>query len=185
MDVITIFKAGSAIKAIAEYFQIIDSVSHNVKKLLHQSFNSAVQNLKYANNANGEVQKHYLYKAQDDFISSFNIEENENLISAYIGCAMCQHLLGDNENARITLSKIKDVKLSAKEIASSTVLDITTGNNYGMPTFESFISLHPFAMVFRGIKRSFGVLGPNEVSRKEAFEAYKRHAINAYKALNN
>lgn len=90
MDALLIFRAANVAKSVAAYFGFIESVSSDVKKLLHQSFKSGVENLRYAENAIGENQKHYLRKAQDDFITSFSLERDENLISAHIGAAMCQ-----------------------------------------------------------------------------------------------
>ena len=51
MDVTIIFKATSILKSIAAYLGIIDSLSADVKKLLHQPLKSAIQNLEYAKNS--------------------------------------------------------------------------------------------------------------------------------------
>ena len=51
MDPITIFKAASIAESIAAYLGVVDSVSADIKKLLHQPFKSALINLKYAKDA--------------------------------------------------------------------------------------------------------------------------------------
>lgn len=156
MDALLIFRAANVAKSVAAYFGFIESVSSDVKKLLHQSFKSGVENLRYAENAIGENQKHYLRKAQDDFISSFSLERDENLISAHIGAAMCQYLLEDI--AKQTINKIQEIKLSSQEIAVAVTKDILLGTpiylmGYRFRIFES--------------------------SRINKFEEYKRLALTA------
>ena len=83
MDPITIFKAASITESIAAYMGVIDSVSSNMKKLLQQSFKSALMNLEYAKNAsNSTIRDNYIKQATNEFIRAIAVEENENLVSA-------------------------------------------------------------------------------------------------------
>lgn len=114
-----IFGSLNLTKAIAAYFGLINSVDSNVQKLLHQAFKSAIQNLEYAESAVKQNKMEYIKTAKDRFIDAIAVEENENLISAYVGLAMCQFYLGDLYNAQITLQKVDTVQLtrSAKNSA--------------------------------------------------------------------
>lgn len=110
-----IFGAIHASASIAGYMGLIETVRGNVQKLLHQSFKSAIQNLEYAKTASDDNRLNYIRIAQEKFIDAITVEEDENLISALVGLAMCQHLLGDEINMTRTLSRIDGVKLSTTE----------------------------------------------------------------------
>lgn len=106
MDPITIFKAASIAESIAAYLGVVDSVSANIKKLLHQSFKSALINLKDAKDAsNSNTCESYFKQAINEFIRAIAVEENENLVSAYLGLSICQYTLVDLINAKTTLKK--------------------------------------------------------------------------------
>lgn len=96
---------------------------------------SAVQNLNYATTASGTNQMEYIRRAKDLFIDAISVEENENLISSYVGLAMCQHLLGDFQNSSMTIERIKDVKLTLSEkskAVSKIALKISTWQLYSL-----------------------------------------------------
>lgn len=121
--------------SIAAYFGLIESVGGNVQKLLHQAFKSAIQNLQYAQSASSDTNRlDYIKTATERFIDAISVEENENLISSYVGLAMCQHLLGDITNRDITMRNIKDVQLTLSEktkAVSKTAFKLTgPGNIY-------------------------------------------------------
>lgn len=119
MDVMIIFKGATVVQSIAAYLGLIDSVSSETKKLLHQSFLSAVDLLNFAKNVSGEQQKVYLNQALLKFVEATAVEKNENLVSAFLGLAMCQHLLGDYENAKLSMESLEKVELSFGEILKS------------------------------------------------------------------
>ena len=178
MDAKAIFTAISISESIASYLGLIETVSSNVKKLLHQSFESGKQNLKYAQTASGEIQKQYIQNALRDFISALSVEQDENLISSYMGTAMCQYLLGDIANARISLQQISSVTLSKSEITKAAALDLALGKE-GV-VFDHYPDIPgPLGVAQRGIKRVFGTKGYREESRILSFEEYKRKALSA------
>lgn len=110
----------NVVQSIAAYFGLIDTLSSDVSKLVHQSFKSARMNLELVQTSdNSEISKDYIKEAKNKFIEAVAVEKNENLISAYAGLAMCQYLLGDNRNAQSTYGKIKDVMLSKSEKVAS------------------------------------------------------------------
>lgn len=130
-----IFGSLNLATSIAAYFGLIESVGGNVQKLLHQAFKSAILNLEYAQTASSDASRlDYIKTAKERFIDAVSVEENENLISSYVGLAMCQHLMGDLVNRDISMRNIKDVQLtlSAKTKAvSKTVFKLTgPGNIY-------------------------------------------------------
>ena len=123
--------------SIAAYFGLIESVGGNVQKLLHQAFKSAIQNLEYAQTASSDINRlDYIKTAKERFIDAISVEENENLISSYVGLAMCQHLMGDIENRDITIQSINDVKLTLSEktkaVSKTAFKIIGIGNIYSL-----------------------------------------------------
>lgn len=131
-----IFGSINIATSIAAYFGLIESVGGNVKKLLHAPFKSATDNLRASLTANTSNADFYIRQALIEFNEACALEENENLISALIGKAMCQHVLGDFINRDFTMSKIKDVELTLSEktkAVSKTVLKMTgPGNIYSL-----------------------------------------------------
>ena len=93
-----------------------------MKKLIHQSLGSAIHNLECAKNTQGVLQADYVKQAQDEFIRAIQVEQNESLISAYVGLAMCQYLLNDKYNASKSLIQAKQVTLSKTEIVKYALL---------------------------------------------------------------
>lgn len=111
VDAMIVLKTASFFKTLAEYMGLIDSVHSDVKKLLHLHFNSAISNLEYAKNTTEFSNRlDYVKIAKNDFIYAIQVEQNENLISSYLGLAMCQYLLGETENVNNTLQRINVVE---------------------------------------------------------------------------
>ena len=170
MGAAVIFGAVNLSSSIAGYLGLIDNVNSNVKKLLHQSFVSAVQNLNYATTAYGTNQMEYIRRARDLFIDAKSVEENENLISSYVGLAMCQHLLGDFQNSSMTIERIKDVKLTLSEkskAVSKIALKMSTGHLY---------------LIYKALKGEYLSSGfpfyyDDYTKRTQRFEEYKQLAL--------
>lgn len=96
-------------------FGLIETVSTDVTKLLHQAFLSAKDNLEYASTTTGQNQIDYVKRAKDCFIDAVAVEENENKILALVGLSMCQFFLQDYKNAQKSLDRIRDVNLTTAE----------------------------------------------------------------------
>lgn len=108
---------------IAGYLGLVNSVPADVKKLVHQAFLSANDNLEYARNATGENQWNYIKRAQGKFIEAINVEENENKVLSLTGLAFCQYLLGDGENAKRTIMRIDAVRLTRSKKVEAVVVE--------------------------------------------------------------
>ncbi len=121
MDTSIIMDGATIVKTIAAYLGLIDSVSSDLKKLIHQSFRSAIELLNFASNVSGKQQKEYLRQALLKFVEATVVEENENLVSSYLGLAMCLHLLGDDMNAKLSMEKLEKVELTFKEQFRSSI----------------------------------------------------------------
>lgn len=70
----------------------------------------------------------YIRQALVEFNNACSLESNENLISAHIGKAMCQHLLKDYRNRDLTMDNIKNIELTLSEktkAVSKTALKFT------------------------------------------------------------
>ena len=157
----------NATLAIASYFELIDTVSSDVSKLLHQSFKSARMNLELAQTSSELVQqKEYLKEARNKFIEAIAVEKDENLVSAYAGLTMCQLLLGDNANAQLTLKKISQVELSKSEKTKSAAKGFAK-----VPVGGLFV-------------RTFGVL--HGVAKREAgLKEYKERVVKELRPKKN
>lgn len=157
MSAAVIFSAFNAVTSIAGYLGIIESVGGNVKKLLNQSFKSAVHNLEYATTASERERQDYIKRAREKFIDAIAVEENENLISSLLGLSMCQHLLNDTVNAQKTFDRIKDVKLTTPEKVQTRAKEI------GINILLSAVSVPTPVSMYQ--------------ERIEAFEKYKQTAL--------
>ena len=164
MEPILIFKSAAVLQRIAAYFGLIESVSTDVKKLLHQSFVSATDLLRFAQNSEGDVQKKYIQDAMLKFTEAKAVEDSENLISAYLGLSMCQYLLHDFNNARISLEAIKGVKLQKSKIFKSAIKGAVIPD-----TRDLFLPFLRPGMVIKGVIAW--------EKRKEDFEQYKQKVL--------
>lgn len=164
-----IFGSLNVASSIGAYLGLIDNVSSNVQKLVHAPFKSAISNLKSAstssNSTNSQI---YIQQALIEFNQATTLEENENLISALIGKAMCQHLLGDYANRDMTMASINDVKLSIKEKAKATTKVILKKVILGPITFP----LND--VLIDGIPKN------DYFDRLQKFEEYKKKALSSH-----
>ena len=149
MDPIMIFKSAAVLESLAKYFGLIESVSADVKRLRHEPFNSAIDFLELAKGTNDEVQQQkHVREAMIKFTEAMSLEDNENLISSYVGRAMCLYLLGEEDNAKNTFAKIHNVKLTRpqeiKAIGKGLLVPQSMGSYLaGLPgrIYDSFILL--------------------------------------------
>lgn len=157
---------------IAEYLGLIESLSSDVKKLIHQSLKSAITNLDYAKNAYDETnQRRYICQATNEFIRAIAVEENENLVSAYLGLAICQYLTGDICNSNNTIGKVYEIKLSKSERAKAIAKD-------------TFLRTAPVLVCdVQIIRRAFGDKGKHEKFRELSLDLYKNVARNHYNKI--
>lgn len=112
-----IFSAVRSTKTIESFLGLVESTDANISKLRHRDFNSAIENLKYAQSCQTlESAASYIETARVRFIDSLSLEENENKIDAFVGLAMCQHLQGNDNLAVLTLKRIStEVELTRSE----------------------------------------------------------------------
>lgn len=119
-----IFGTAKVTTSIAAYFGLIENVSSDVKKLLHEPFLSAIDNLKQAMGASSERSRYNcIEKARENFTKAKALEKDENLVSSLFGLAMCQYYLGDVHNAQTSLQEIESLQLSSakKRVALTAV----------------------------------------------------------------
>ena len=166
-----IFAFANAGKSIAEYLGLIESINPDIKALLHQSFNSAKMNLEYAKDATSENQRDYILQAKNDFIKAITVEKSTDLVTSYLGLAMCQYLLGDITNTRNSLGKIRAVKLSKGERNDAIKADIAA--DIVGPSHNP----DPFSTLVGSIKHLFGQKGYCELSTEREFNEYKSECL--------
>ena len=93
-------------KYIAEYLGLVESVSSNTSAIRHEPLKSAIAFLNEAKNCKEEsLMIKYLDDARRDFRKAVSLEENEKKVSALLGVAMCQSMLGDYFNSKKTYKK--------------------------------------------------------------------------------
>lgn len=128
---------------IAKFFGLIEGVSTQVTKLVHQAFKSAQDNLEYAKTASGQNQIDYIKRAKDLFIDAVAVEENENKVLALVGLSMCQFLLGDTINAEKSFERIESVELTTAKKTKYAAFEYLTFSfllSAGLPDFSSLDS---------------------------------------------
>ena len=165
-----IFASATAGKSIAEYLGLIESTNSDIKALLHQSFNSAKMNLECAKSATGTNQIGYIKQAQNQFINAIAVETGTNLVTSYLGLAMCQYLLGDITNARKSLGEIRPVELSKKERNDAIKADMLTSVCVDPAPAPPDLFVKP-------ILRLFGMKGYCELSAERKFDEYKSECL--------
>lgn len=152
---------------IAQYFGLIETVSTDVKKLVHQAFMAAQENLQYAQNATGQLQMDYICEAKNNFIKAVTVEDNENKIMALCGLSMCQCMLGDYQNARLTMNRINKVRLTNAEKIKAIAMELG-------------VNMVNLSIVLRD-----PVYLPILQERKSTFENIRDNAISLNKKLLN
>jgi hypothetical protein len=120
MEIATIFTAGKAALSIATYLGVLDSVDAKIDRLAKADFNTALRALREARSASQENQLSLIRDASSGFRRALSLESDARLAMSYLGLAMCQHLLGEETNARSTLGELSRYELP--ETAAEKVL---------------------------------------------------------------
>ena len=155
-------------KFVVEYFDLIESTSKQIDRLLHQSFITAKEMLESARLAPVTQQESLVMGARQKFYEAIAVEKNENLMLALVGLSMCHMLLGDSANAEKYLEKIGKVKLTRSEYAKSAAKDYlaTAIGPWGM--YKQIKSLY---------KKKPDILIENINERKASFSQQKEECI--------
>lgn len=130
----------SASVKLSEYLNIIDSNRSKLDRILQGPFNSAKMNLEYAMRTLNENERmDYIRRAKEKFIDAIAIERSpDNMFLSYFSLALCNKLLGDEQNMRQNLQQAynvyKQVESTSKEEVW-TVVDETV--SYGSDGDES------------------------------------------------
>lgn len=189
-----VFSAIRSTRTIASFISLVESTDANISKLRHRDFNSAIENLKYAQSCQPlESAANYVETARVRFIDSLLLEENENKIDAFVGLAMCQHLQGNDNLALLTLKRIQtEVKLTRSEKNNAIAYDIaiaTLGIDPNMKDKPAFYMLGLYLSVPKLLYHTTRAIMnpqkyPNYVKRCEQFEERKKNAIEGIKMLS-
>ena len=157
-----IFGSINLTKSIAEYLGLIESTNSLLSKLVHQAFKAAQSNLENAYYSSGATRMDYLRQARNEFNQAVAVEDNEAKIYALLGLALCQHFLGDPNNAKRTMAKIRIVELSRAEKFKYGALDFIG------PAFPIWIVALQFGIYPNGNALEL---------RKKLFNAIKENAL--------
>jgi hypothetical protein len=105
MEPTIIFGAINLTKAIAEYFNLIESANKKMDKLLRAELETAIRCLKQAQLSNNESIE-LLREARMCFNKAISLETDIRLTVAIYGLSMCHHFLGDETNSKECLNTI-------------------------------------------------------------------------------
>lgn len=189
-----IFSAIRSTKTIASFIGLVESTDADISKLRHRDFNSAIENLKYAQSCQTlESAANYIETARVRFIDSLSLEENENKIDAFVGLAMCQHLQGNDDLAVLTLKRIQaEVELTKREKNNAIAYDIgvaTLGINPNIMTDPAPNMSGMYFMVPKLLYHTTRAIRhpekyPIYIKRCKQFEERKKNAMEGIKMLS-
>lgn len=110
MDLGIIFGSVKLSNIVLRYTGIIES-SLNVKldKLMNSELDAGIRALQQASTSENE-QVYLLREARSNFNKAISLENDERLVSAYLGLAICHHCLGDKINCNNTLRGIYKIR---------------------------------------------------------------------------
>lgn len=105
-----------ALKSIAEYLRLVESLDYKIDKLINTPLNAAIESIECAKNSQGKNQEEDLRDAVREFrklirseIKSF--DNADRLLIIYYGYAMCLYQLKNRKNAMIKLKEYANLNL--------------------------------------------------------------------------
>lgn len=107
-----------ALKSIAEYLKLIESLDTKINRLINTpSLNAALESIECAKNSKGKNQEEDLRDAVREFKKLIRLEIKSfdnayRLLIIYYGYAMCLYQLKDYENAIIKLKEYANLDLN-------------------------------------------------------------------------
>lgn len=108
--VVKIIMEMEEVRDVISKLLLLDKIDSNVKRLVSNPYKTAVRTLKQAQNSSSPTEtKTLLRKARDLYNQAIGLEDNERKILAYISLASCHKLLGDQNNAHLTLNEAIEV----------------------------------------------------------------------------
>ncbi len=92
---------------LAEFLKVIESTNVKIDKLIHNPFNTAINELNDAKNASSSsVAASLVESARANFARASDLEKNEAQVVALAGLAMCYKFMGDYSLVSHTIDKI-------------------------------------------------------------------------------
>jgi exonuclease VII small subunit len=127
VEIKTILAGVGLAKQIAGYLGLIETLNVKIDRLSKSELEAAIRSLEQANNSKNEKES-LLREARNRFNKAISLEDNEKLVLAYIGLAICHKNLGDKSNFIEALRAIDKVKFKgeSKYIAGAVVENVFT-----------------------------------------------------------
>lgn len=169
IEIKTILAGVGLAKEIAGYLGLIETLNVKIDRLAKSELEAAIRSLKQANNSKNEKES-LLREARNRFNKAISLEDNERLVLAYIGLAICHKNLKDRSNFIEALRAVNSVKFKgeSKYIAGS-----IAENMVGYGLWKLALGKSPFDSI------SMEMLA----SRKSNFEEVKK-SIKEYLSKN-
>lgn len=165
----------TTVPAISSYLGLVRNTADDIEKLLTADFNSAINFLETATIV--EDKEHYIKLALEHFVEAKNKEIDERQVLAYIGWAMCHHLLREDYATINVLSKVeRECQLSKYERRKALASDIA---------LKSLLSTNtPLAIIYHIIKASrYPDKYPIYIGRLKQFDIFKQQAVKAISVI--
>lgn len=100
-------------KEIAGFLGLIETLNVKIDRLSKSELEAAIRSLEQANNSKNEKES-LLREARNRFNKAISLENNEKLILAYIGLAICHQNLMDKDNFIEALRAVDKVKFKGE-----------------------------------------------------------------------
>jgi tetratricopeptide (TPR) repeat protein len=112
MHIQVLFQTISLTKSVAEYSGIVESIGKKIDRLMGAELECGLRTLKQATHSTVE-QTSLLRDARSCFNKAISLEkEEERLVQAYLGLAVCHSYLGDETNAKDALQELLQIEFS-------------------------------------------------------------------------
>lgn len=113
IEIKTILAGVGLAKEIAGYLGLIETLNVKIDRLSKSELEAAIRSLKQANNSKNEKES-LLREARNRFNKAISLEDNERLVLAYIGLAICHKNLRDRSNFIEALRAVNRVKFKGE-----------------------------------------------------------------------
>ena len=170
MDITILFKGLGATKTVLEFLEIIDSLDAKIERLIHSELEAGLKALGQVEKSIRE-QESLLREARSRFNKSVCLEKGFRLSIAYLGLAVCHHLLKDFENRDDSLEAILSINpLTSYTLVKSHLKEIS---NIGQKSSLDFIDLATITV-------SFPIWLASRVARRILHGTSKKETLDDY-----
>jgi hypothetical protein len=153
LDIGLIFSAAGLAKSVAQMMGIMESLDTKVDRLVKSELNAGFRNLDQAALSQTE-QAHLLREARSCFNRAASLETGYRRSLALLGCALCHHHLGDDQNCRKSLEELVEMlpPIGTLTITAASAADTFKGFRRGgiITFFRSY-----WGLIYQAVQLTF------------------------------